>query len=126
VFSLSGLVVPGEVSPFQSWAVSGVRTPICRLVIRAVDAVRGAFGFPVALFGDGFATNQPTSLVSKDHHNGYQCRSDKDQHDPYPLLSVHARPNLSPLAGSCVVLRKALAPSAQAGRTGQVRSQSLS
>lgn len=93
-------------------AVLVVRTPGRRLVIRAVDVVRGTPGVPVAMFCDAFAINQPAPLVAKDHHAGYQCRSDKDHYDPYPLLPVHVLPNLSPSAGSGIVLRKALAPSA--------------
>lgn len=64
------------------------------------------------MFGGAFGINQPPPLVSKDHHNGYQCGSDKDHYDPYPLLPVHVLPNLSPSAGSGIVLRKAFAPSA--------------
>jgi hypothetical protein len=64
------------------------------------------------MFRDAFSINQPASLVAKNHHNGYQCGTDKDHYDPYPLLPVHVLPNLSPSAGSGIVLRKALAPSA--------------
>jgi len=61
------------------------------------------------MFGSALAINQPQSPVSKDHHNGYHCGSDEDHHDPYPLLPVHVRPNLSPSAASRFVLRKAVA-----------------
>ncbi|WP_345451648.1 hypothetical protein [Arthrobacter gyeryongensis] len=93
-------------------AVLVVGTPGRRLVIRAVDVVRGTPGFPVAMSCEAFAVNQPAPLVAKDHHNGYQSGSDKDHYDPYPLLPVHVLPNLSPSAGSGIVLRKAFAPSA--------------
>ena len=86
-----------------------VRAPGCRRAIRAVDAVRRVSGVPVAVFGDGFAVDQLFSLVAKDHYYGYRCSSDKDHYDPYPLLPVHVRPNLSPSAASRFVLRKAVA-----------------
>ncbi|MDQ0030122.1 hypothetical protein J2S89_001947 [Arthrobacter bambusae] len=130
MFSLPGLVAlcNGSLcngSLVQAWAVSAVRAPGGRLAVRAGDAVRRASGVPVAMFGNGVAI-LPPFLVPKDHHSGYQCGSDKDHHDPNPLLPVHVRPDLSPSAGCCVLLQEALVPPAWAGGGGPVRSVSHS